>query len=217
MKKSSITKVLCGVPLFSDLQAHQAENLIEQSRVCTYPSGSEILSDREITVILKGGATVTKQMGEKKLLMRILGTGAVSGVASLFGNEQEALSSLTAAKSTEVMLIPHEAVKALISESPEFALKYISFLTSRIRFLNERIRAYTVGDTEARLALHLLLSDENESGQVELPVSLTALADMLDMGRASLYRALDSLTKKGIISRQGKKIIILSRDALKCV
>ena len=32
---------------------------------------------------------------------------------------------------------------------------------------------------------------------------------MLGIGRASVYRAFDTLTEKGVISKDGKKIVIL--------
>ena len=37
---------------------------------------------------------------------------------------------------------------------------------------------------------------------------------MLNMGRASLYRSLDSMTENGILVREGKKITLLNVDAL---
>jgi hypothetical protein len=37
---------------------------------------------------------------------------------------------------------------------------------------------------------------------------------MLNMGRASLYRSLDSMTESGILLRKGKKITLLKPDAL---
>jgi DNA-binding IclR family transcriptional regulator len=65
--------------------------------------------------------------------------------------------------------------------------------------------------------MHFLLSDEHESGTVTLHVSLSRLADMLDMGRASLYRALDALSDSKIISKDAKTVKVLDRNALRRV
>lgn len=215
MKISSIEKVIRAVPLFSALSDNELRSLIEKSEVRAYRIGQVLQVENEIAVILKGSVTVTKQMGEKKLLMRILNVGSVSGVASLFGDEHKPVTTLTAEKATEILILSHDTVAALIESNGAFAMSYIRFLTSRIRFLNGRIRAYTVGGTDAKLALHLLMADENGTGEIELPVSLSTLADMLDMGRASLYRAIDYLTENGIITRNGRKITILKREALR--
>ena len=49
---------------------------------------------------------------------------------------------------------------------------------------------------------------------MRVSVSFTKLADMLDISRASLYRAFDSLTDIGVIERNGSDIIIKNRDEL---
>lgn len=215
MKISTVTKILKDAPLFSTLADKDLTFLIKNSEIAVYQTGKEISLDDKISVVLKGSVTVTGQTDEKRLLIRILGVGSVSGVASLFADTHSAVSTLTAQKTTEVLLISHETVEALIKKNPAFAMAYIRFLTSRIRFLNERIRAYTVDNTEAKLALHLLIANENNAEIIELPVSLSTLANMLDMGRASLYRALDTLTEKGIIKRNGRTVIIKDNDALR--
>lgn len=215
MKISTVTKILKEASLFTTLTDDDLSFLIQNSEIAVYQTGKQISLNDKIAVILKGSVTVTGQADEKRLLIRILGVGSVSGVASLFADTHSAVSTLTAQKVTEALIIPHETVEALIEKNPVFAMAYIRFLTSRIRFLNERIRAYTVDSTEAKLALHLLIANESNIGKIELPVSLSTLANMLDMGRASLYRALDTLTEKGIIERVGKIIIIKDNDALR--
>lgn len=168
-------------------------------------------------MILNGSVAVTKRTGEKKLLMRMLTEGSVTGVASLYSEEAETVSSLNVTKTATVLRIPQEIISEMIHSNGTFAESYVVFLTSRIRFLNRRIKAYTSGSAEARLALHIAMSDETHRGEIDLGVSYTDLADMLDIGRASLYRALDDLTAKGIISRNGRKIVINDTPALLAV
>ena len=64
---------------------------------------------------------------------------------------------------------------------------------------------------ERRLALWLI---SEESNTVTLPASLSAFSDMLDIGRASLYRALDKLEGEGLIRREGRKITVISQDEI---
>ena len=44
--------------------------------------------------------------------------------------------------------------------------------------------------------------------QLRLPCSLTDFAEMLGVGRASLYRTLDAMEAEGKITRHGRNIII---------
>jgi len=149
--------------------------------------------------------------------MRVVHAGGILGVASVFTEKRKTLSEIRAIKDSTVLFISHEKMQGLVSTSKAFAESYIRLLTSKIQFLNNRVKAYTSGSAEARLAFHLLSLDESKSGRVEVGVSKTDLADMLDIGRASLYRALDTLTEKGIIEYRKSEIIILDFDALTAV
>ena len=157
MKISAIVKLLKDIPLFSALDDTDISYLIKNSEIKSYAQGKEIIANDKITVILKGSVIVTGQNDGKKLLIRMLGVGNVSGVASLFSDQHNAISTLTAQKATEALIIPHATVETLIGKNPEFAMSYIRFLTSRIRFLNGKIKAYTVDSAEEKLALYLFM------------------------------------------------------------
>ena len=91
---------------------------------------------------------------------------------------------------------------------------YVKFLTQRIHFLNQKIRYLTAGSAERRLALYLLSEIPEENVPVTLPISAVSLADLLDLGRASLYRAIDQLTEDGFLIRNGHEYRLLQRDKL---
>lgn len=213
MRKSEILDKLRQVSVFSVLSESELQQILCSSEIKSYSSGQDIVDDRSIKVILSGKAAIKKSSGGKLIIMRMMDEGGVCGVASLFSEEQ-GISFLTAVKKLEIMLIKKDVISDLIRTNGAFAERYILFLTSRIRFLNMRIKAYTAGSAEARFAFHLLMLDECESGSVEMGISYIKLAEMLDIGRASLYRAIESLCEKDIIKREGKKIIIKDKSAL---
>ncbi len=207
-----LTETLKNIPLFSVLTDKERAELSKSSQIFNFSAGENIPTgeDGAITVIISGSVAVMKN----ELLMRMLSQGSVSGVASLYGNEGAPVSVLRANTASTVASVNGDAVRSLIRQSPAFAESYIRFLTSRIRFLNRRIRAYTSGSAEAKLAFHILYSDDSETGTVDLGVSMSALADMLSIGRASLYRACDALVTRGAIRRKGNTVEIIDRDAL---
>ena len=53
-----------------------------------------------------------------------------------------------------------------------------------------------------------------ENNVVSLNISLSQLAKSLNLGRASLYRAMEKMEQDQIISRDKKTICILDRQAL---
>ena len=217
MKTSAITEILEANPIFSKLSKADINSIITSSDAKTYKCGDKINGSECIIVILSGNAAVKKDSGGKAIIMRMMDAGGIFGVASLFSEDEESLSFLEATKKTDVLFIPKTLILQLVKTNGDFAETYIRFLTSRIRFLNLRIKAYTSGSTEAKLAFHLLMLDEDGNGRLDVGVSLIKLAEMLDIGRASLYRAMDALCEKNIISRDGHVIIIKDKKSLSAV
>ena len=220
MTTEMIKSFLVKLPLFSALNEKEIAALSERSEAAVFSAGQEIKSNHlahSVKIILSGAVSVTKKNGDKEILMRVVQSGGILGVASVFTDKHESISVITAMRETEVLFISHAVMQALVLKSPAFAESYIRLLTAKIKFLNNRVKAYTSASAESKLAFHILSLDEAQSGRVEVGVSKTALADMLDVGRASLYRALDTLTEKGIIKYEKNVITVLDYEALESV
>ena len=95
---------------------------------------------------------------------------------------------------------------------------YLSFLSNRICYLNKKIVCLTAGSSERRLAYYLdsALSEAEDRGELtdSITVQMNTLCDMLNLGRASLYRAADKLSEDGFIMREGKTIRVLDRSGM---
>ena len=186
--------------------------LSDGCRPGTYRAGEEITSpcqfDRALYIIVKGGARVCKQVGERKILLRELSEGSVFGAASLFGGDSTYVTTVTAKSDTETVLLTQALCTRIIREYPAAAIAYITFLSDRIRFLNARIDAFTAGGAERRLAKYLL--ENGGSGTV----TMKNLASALDVSRATLYRALDHFTERGLIYRKSGAIAVTDARGL---
>lgn len=163
-------------------------------------------------IVLSGSATAYTPHPIKKVMLRTFSAGAVFGISDWYAKSESALSRIQANEETEVLTIRPAAVRRLLEESRPFREHYISFLTGRIRFLNQKIEYLTAGSAEFKLSHYLLSLGEDQT--VTLPISMSSLAEMLDLGRASLYRAFDTLTADGFISKQGKTIILHDRAGM---
>ena len=209
MTNATILKKLKQLPLFSKTASPVLEDWLKtvpSPRI--YPSGARI-DDGEpsLGVLLHGWAEITSADTGKSVLLRKLTAPGVFGAASLFCPEAPNFSRTEAKTACTVLQIPLDAVRALLSLDESFRDAYLTFLSGRVRFLNQKIRAFTAGSADRRLALWLI---SEESDVITLPTSISSLADMLDIGRASLYRALDKLEEEGLITRKGRTITLLS-------
>ena len=210
-------KSIFNHPLFNGINRENALPILNGAK-CSLRSFSdeEIIhspaSDEKILgLILDGTATVcTKDLG-KNTLLRYLERGDLFGVANLFTDEPF-VSIIKAHKKCSVFFLTEAAVRSILETDSTFLYRYLSFLSSRVCFLNRKIGYLTAGSAERRLALYLA---SFEKGEISLSVSLSALSELLDVGRASLYRAFDRLTEDGYIQKDGKQIFIRNLDGLR--
>ena len=68
----------------------------------------------------------------------------------------------------------------------------------------------TAGTAQQKLAVYLI-----EQG--DMSISMTDLSQQLNLGRASLYRAVEELEESGAILRDGKLLKVLREDVLKTI
>ena len=94
-------------------------------------------------------------------------------------------------------------------------MNYVRFLSDRIRFLNRKINLLANSSSENSLIGYLLNAAGRFGEEFRLEVSYTELARNLNIGRSSLYRAMDDLEEKNIIKRKGRNITLVNYDALK--
>lgn len=216
---NTAAEIVCGIFLFNGIDRADAESLLEMSGMETksYKSGEVIYEpdsfSRSLGVMLSGSAGVTTVGGSKKVVLRNLVKSDVFGAASLFGGE-EYVTVIRAKTAVTAAFIGQEAVERIITTDSRASINYIRFLSDRIRFLNRKIACFTAGCADSSVALYLLNLERNSDGSVMMPAAYKPLADMLGIGRASLYRALDSLEAAGAIVRNGRSITIISNDKL---
>lgn len=196
MTEQEITAFLETIPLFSGVTFSSLPSSLVLEAGQTY----EV--KRELAVFVKGKAEIYK----KDAFLKMVFEPSVIGLATLFDNTNAYISTLIAKSQTTLLLLSEKNVESLISESPEFSKRLILLLSEKLRYLNRRIDFYTTSGAEGKLHA-FLLSTAGDRGYVELP--MTRLSEILDIGRASLYRAISCLEEEGYIKKQGKKIFLI--------
>lgn len=164
---------------------------------------------RCLALIIKGNASVSKiGLDGRRTEINRLSEGDVFGMATLFYEEAEYPSEITAETPLRIAVLQKETVEKAFSDSPEFAKAYVTLLSEKIHFLNKKLSAFSEGEASEKL-LRWIKNIAGEKTEFFLPCSVSKLAEMLGIGRASVYRAFETLSERGIVSREGKKIVIL--------
>lgn len=163
---------------------------------------------RAVGVVLEGRLTALKG---KDLVLNTLGPGQCFGVAALFCPEEDYVTTVKAKTPGTLVFLPDRWLEELFRAYPETAVAYIKFLSQRICFLNRKIDSFTAPSVQEALYRHFLTVEKG--GVVEIVGGYSQLARALNIGRASLYRALEELEGDERIRREGKRIVLLEDRA----
>ncbi len=212
--------LLLSLPLFRGADTEKLESSIQSGdfHCHTYATGDVVYSpeadEKKLIIIRSGEASVYTADSSRSMLLRRLGEGKTVGVANLFSDESF-VSRIIADKKCETVEISAANFKKLLESDSAILHNYISFLSNKICYLNKKIVTLTAGSAERRLAV-FLDSHASEIGNdsFTLPVPMNSLAEMLNLGRASLYRAADKLEADGFITRDGKNITLVSKEQM---
>ncbi len=205
-KQLSKHALFCGVSfdLISDIIKPVHDYISE------FSDGEWIETDSHIGFVLNGKASVQTVDPSRRVLLRFLTAGDVFGVAGVFSPTKE-ISKICATGCCRCLFLSETTVSKLLDISENFRKNYINFLSNRISFLNQKIAYLTAGSAERRLALYLLSFGTRE---IELKDSLCSLSELLNLGRASLYRAFDRLCEDGYLHKNGRKFTVLNSEAM---
>jgi len=213
MTESNLLKLLGSTELFDGVNPDLLKKAAEKHppKCKEYSKGEIILgvgsNEKQLGLITKGKATVTKGTGSHRVIMGVSQAGSLFGAVTLYNPIDEFVTCITAACITQVYFFTKEFVDFVIDSDSRAAKSYIAYLSKRIYFLNGKIDSFTGDTATARLALWL---SENQNGQgvAALPCSIASFSQRLDVGRASLYRSFNELESENIIERSGKNIVI---------
>ena len=212
-------ELICGTFLFHQVDEIVVERMVTDPRCVKerFPKGGVIYDEAHfrhcLGILLAGEVRVDKATPDgKRMKMSLLLPGECFGAAAMFQDRDRYATVLTAEKSTEVLFLPEELILWAMHWDFTITENYIRYLSNRIWFLNEKISSLTAGSTDQRVAMFLT---EHCDSAGRLHTSMTDLSRQLNIGRASLYRALDNLAEQGLILRAAKSLTVIDQERLR--
>lgn len=205
-------------PLFANVSLEYIKKYINEDTVkvtelpsdtLAYSSESEQL---QVAFILSGVARVYTGTGNENALMRTLQAGDIFGIANLYDDGEPFPSRIFTAANTSILFIPALKFKEFIENDPQATKNYMCFLSKKIVYLNKKLATLTAGSAERKLSAYIC--EHQVQGRLTVS-SMSELADILQMGRASLYRSVDILIENKLIEKRGKDFIIINETKLK--
>lgn len=208
--------LLRDIPIFSIASSAHVEQYLgaEHTQRCCFRAGETIYSSEaphiRVGVLLSGRAEIHTPESEERAILKSITVKDMFGIANLYAADTAFPTVIRASELTEVLFIDGTAFRDFIENDPKVLRFYLHFLSKKIVYLNRKIATFTAGSAEKKLAV--FLSENHVNGRYH--GSMTTLAGMLGIGRASLYRAMDKLSALGFLKHEGNELILCDPSAL---
>lgn len=153
----------------------------------------------------------------KEFITQLCGGGEFLGYLALLENtafNEEA----TAIEDSEIAMIPIEDFRKLIYSNREVSNNFIKILSKNVLQQEERLLKLAYGNVRERVATVVKNLYEkygnDSSGRIELTISREELAGYAGIATESLIRTLSDFKNEGLISNEGKTIVVENAQKL---
>ena len=130
------------------------------------------------------------------------------GVLSVFSPE-EAPTAVVAKVGSTIVYIHRDEVLTLMELYPEISKNIIYFMADRINFLNKKIATFSGTRAQDRLLSYLRATAE-VLGKSSFPLNCKHCSEAINAGRASVYRAIETLVSEGVITFENKTVTLIN-------
>ena len=206
-------------PLFADLGADELQRISNLCDTQQLASGEVLFQKGDNSDALfgvrRGQIRIETGTSEgNRLTLNFMGPGDLFGeVAVLDGQRRTA--DATAGEATELFVLRREDFLAHLEREPRVAIKLITLLCQRIRWMSERMEESVLLPLPVRLARRLcaLASDFGS----EVHISQEQLGVFVGAARESVNRQLQAWRKEAILDLQRGRILLRNMTKLTAI
>jgi CRP-like cAMP-binding protein len=172
----------------------------------TYNTGDAVFRmgspARAVFYLESGGVRLVRHgPGGEEVLLHDARAGEFFAEASLDSTRYHC--DAIASEHTELLKVPADALRLLLDEDHDFARQWISMLARQLRAVRTRVERLSLKSAAARIQHLMLVEGHGPLCEVTLPGTLKDLARDLGLTHEALYRTLATLTREGVIEREG--------------
>ena len=210
--------LLQSVPIFSDLSPSDLNKIAERMIQRTYTKGQMILLEDDLGqtfFVIGGGSVKITRLSDdgREVILAMLGESDFFGEMSLLDGAGRS-ANVVALDSSEVLTLSRNDFLEILQEYPKISISLLEELTQRIRKSDQQIESLSLSDVEQRIGITLIRLAEElgtiKKGSVtikNLPFQQD-IANMAGTSRETVSRTFKLLEEKGLVSRQGRQLII---------
>ncbi len=215
------------IPLLSGLSPTQLQELIAQVELREIPRRQVIYlpgDPGEQVYFINGGRVKTSKVTRdgKELTLAYRGAGQIFGeLAVIDGAPREEMAE--AMKNAIITELPVEVFRELLMADTQLCFEFMSEIGKRRRQLETKLEHLVFKDVQAKLAALLLelaleYGQETEDGlQIGLKITHQEMANLIGSTRETISLTLAQFKKKGLLSMNGRTVVLLDQEGLRAV
>lgn len=193
------------------------ERLAAGGQVVRVKRGDLLFSEGDVVdtvhVIRRGSVALGRRVRGRGVTLLLLREGDILGDVPLLLQAPASFDAV-AESDAELVAIPVGRFLATLEHSPEFARRWLLWLSSRLANAQARLLSLLAGDVRAQVAA-LLVQESCRGDRIRL--THQEIAAMVGAQRSSITRALDELAAEGVLATGYGQVTILDHDALVAV
>ena len=215
---SADINLLREVPIFGDLTEEALLTISKLAVRRKFPRSTLIVleeSHAETLYIIELGSVKITRLNEegREVILAMLGPSEFFGEMALLDGQGRS-ANVMALEDTTLVTLSRRDFLDVLGQYPSISIQLLREMTSRLRKSDQQIKSLSLSDAEHRIgiALHRISEDVGifRKGEViiaQLPFQQD-IANMAGTSRETVSRMLKNLNKKGLIKREGRKLII---------
>ncbi len=213
-------------PLFKSINSGNIDQLVicMNSTVIEYKSGEVVAVEGTkldgIGVVLEGMLSIGKtSMTGSRIVMGTVGKGELFGETAAFTKDREWPATVEASTDSTVLFIEPGSITGSCSAACEWHRtlqeNMLEILANKALALTQRIRYMAIKGLKAKICTYLYnLHIEQNTDFVKVPMKKFELAQLFNVERPSLSRAMINLRDDGVIDFDGRTVKICDYNKL---
>lgn len=215
-------QTVANVPFFGELTAEALAELLGDSQIKKLPAQTRLFDAHEkpghLVVLLQGQLQLMDVAEDGRIVrLSFANPGDLVGLLSVI-DEQPIVSNVVTSTPVELILIPIAIARRLVLGNPVLTERVLKLLVRHIRKSTDERRLLSLPNAFQRVFAQIAsLSQQTEPTKnsiAPLPKQHD-IAVMVNTSRETVSRALQLLVKKGILVKDGHKIMIRQPEQLR--
>ncbi|PPC91285.1 MAG: Crp/Fnr family transcriptional regulator [Methylotenera sp.] len=214
MTKTQMAERLSEFHLFSDLFPTQIALLTNKTKFLDVSRDAILFNQNKqahgFYLLLKGQVKLgVESLDGSEKVIRLIQSGQSFGEESIFSDHTFSMYAYTV-KDSQALLISKEAILDIIDTDVKLAGRMLSVFSTRNYQLVKDIKSICLQNSTKRITDYLLQINRTFRGSdcFRLPTNKTIIASMLNITPETFSRVMQKLQNAGLITVNGKDIVI---------